>query len=297
MSRLHIPGTKTEARLDDESRVRVQARSGAAGDAKAQPRPLSKGTLALFALAIALLAFAGVGGAQASLTYMSEVYAAQLELPDIGITLQENGADVSWRDYTGGNDVWDQDSNNPDDATRGLLTQNMLPDGEQLMLGRTYPEVLTVKNTGTIDHYTRVKVSRYWVDENDQKLPELSPDLIDLHLVLGEGWVEDEAARTAERCVLYYTKPLASGEVTSPFADTLTISPAVAAKVRTTEERSDGGFTTITTEYDYNGVRFIVEAEADAVQDHNAVDAIKSAWGVDVTIDENGGLSLADGGR
>ena len=34
------------------------------------------------------------------------------------------------------------------------------------------------------------------------------------------------------------------------------------------------------------------QAEADAVQTHNAADAIKSAWGADVVISKDGSLSL-----
>ena len=43
---------------------------------------------------------------------------------------------------------------------------------------------------------------------------------------------------------------------------------------------------TITTSYDYDGWQFCIEATVDAVQDHNAEDAIKSAWGRDVTISD-----------
>ena len=39
-------------------------------------------------------------------------------------------------------------------------------------------------------------------------------------------------------------------------------------------------------------IRKALEAEADAVQTHNAQDAIKSAWGVDVDVDGNGNISL-----
>ena len=42
----------------------------------------------------------------------------------------------------------------------------------------------------------------------------------------------------------------------------------------------------------YDGYQSVVEIEVDAVQTHNAVDAIKSAWGVDVAVDANGALSL-----
>lgn len=44
--------------------------------------------------------------------------------------------------------------------------------------------------------------------------------------------------------------------------------------------------------YAYDGYNFQLEAEADAVQTHNAQDAIKSAWGVDVDVDGNGNISL-----
>ena len=39
----------------------------------------------------------------------------------------------------------------------------------------------------------------------------------------------------------------------------------------------------ITMIYKYDGVEFHVDVEVDAVQTHNAQDAIKSAWGVDAT--------------
>ena len=64
-----------------------------------------------------------------------------------------------------------------------------------------------------------------------------------------------------------------------------------------TETRTTAnGWTTVTTEFAYDGYRFNIKAEADAVQTHNAADAIRSAWGVDVSIGENGSLSLTRGG-
>ena len=49
---------------------------------------------------------------------------------------------------------------------------------------------------------------------------------------------------------------------------------------------------TVTT-FNYDGVKFNLEAEVDAVQTHNARDAIKSAWGVDVNVGDDGAISLA----
>ena len=44
---------------------------------------------------------------------------------------------------------------------------------------------------------------------------------------------------------------------------------------------------TITYSYKYDGYTFHVDAEVDAVQTHNAKDAIKSAWGVDVSVNDD----------
>ena len=41
-----------------------------------------------------------------------------------------------------------------------------------------------------------------------------------------------------------------------------------------------------------DGVTFNLEAHVDAVQTHNAQDAIKSAWGVNVNVSSDGTLSL-----
>ena len=45
--------------------------------------------------------------------------------------------------------------------------------------------------------------------------------------------------------------------------------------------------------YTYDGYTFTLEAEVDAIQTHNAKDAIKSAWGIDVNVnDEETKISL-----
>lgn len=100
----------------------------------------------------------------------------------------------------------------------------------------------------------------------------------------------DEEASTNERTVLYYNKLLASQSETPLFADKLTISGDVASRVKETRETS-GKYTTITTVYEYDGAQFCIEAKVDAVQEHNAQDAIWSSWGRRVTID-NGVLGL-----
>ena len=66
----------------------------------------------------------------------------------------------------------------------------------------------------------------------------------------------------------------------------------LSTKVYETVTTDENGYTTITYEYAYDGYSFSLEAEVDAVQTHNAADAIKSAWGVDVAVSSDGILSL-----
>ena len=54
-------------------------------------------TIVLFGLAAILLVLGTAGSSQAALTYFSENYTAQIQVYDIGVTLTENGNDISWR--------------------------------------------------------------------------------------------------------------------------------------------------------------------------------------------------------
>ena len=226
-------------------------------------------TIAAFVLAAGLLLFSSIGGARAALTYFSDDYAANIQLHEIGVTLVENGAPVE-----------------------GELLKGLLAEGGQIKPGASYKEQLNVYNSGVINEYVRVSIHKYWLDENGEKIRTLSPDLIKLNLVnLGSDWLLDSEASTEERTVLYYNKLLNSQNETPLFADRLTIDGSVADHVSETK-KTDGRYTTITTVYEYDGARFCIEARVDAVQEHNAKDAVWSAWGRRVTIDENGVLSL-----
>ncbi len=248
-------------------------------------------TVALFAVAVAMLLGGSIGGTRAALTYYSETYTSRIQMYDIGVSLLENDREISWRDYSSAGDgTWNENT--------GILLENMLPEGETLTLGKRYQENLKVRNTGTINQYVRVSIYKYWLDAEGKKLRDLSPDLIGLNLVnLGTDWIEDEGARTEERTVLYYNKLLyAQGQGVSEtplFADALVIDDSIAKKV-SQETKKDGNYTTITTTYDYDGVSFRIEVEVDAVQEHNAQDAVWSAWGKRITVGEDGVLSLAD---
>jgi len=234
-------------------------------------------TLSAFVLAVGLLLFSSIGGARAALTYYSETYSSSVELSEIGIQLVENGT-----------------------VTEGEL---LLPEVEEnVKLGKTYKEELAVRNSGDINQYVRVTVYKYWLVPEDGsvsaredadggtesvswvKSQELGPDLIELHLTEGSGWITDTTASTPERTMLYYDKVLkygeeGAGETTPLFADTLTIAGKTAQIVRQETEGS-----VVKTTYAYDGARFCIEVRVDAVQEHNAEAAIWSAWGRKVNI-------------
>lgn len=245
-------------------------------------------TIIAFGMAAAFIGFSTIGGARAALTYYSETYASQVEMHDIGVSLMENGVNVSTRDYyyEVADGTWTEHT--------GVLLAKMLEKDEELLLGKKYKEELSVLNSGTIDTFVRVSLYKYWVDENGNKSRVIDPSMIELELVnisgMSDGkqcWIEDTTARTAERTTLYYSQLLKSGEVTPVFSNTIKINDSIASNV-STSVKEDG---TIISVYDYNGYKFVLEANVDSVQDHNAQDAILSAWGIDVSVN-NGKLAL-----
>ena len=249
---------------------------------KRTSRSNHKTTMALLALAVILLAASALGSTRAALTYFSDNYTAQLEVSHIGVTLGENGKDISSRDYAGSGDAWKE--------SQGELLKDMLGKEEKVALGKKYDEKLTVRNSGAIDEYVRVSIVKSWTDKDGNKVTSLSPKLIDLGMT-GNGWINDKNNSTEERIMLYYPRVLKSGEMAPAFADSIRIDDAVANKV-TEETRIEDGHTVITTTFNYDGVNFNLEAEVDAVQTHNAKDAIKSAWGIDVNVASDGTISL-----
>lgn len=224
-------------------------------------------TITLFVLAGALLSCSSIGGARAALTYFSETYQTQVEMYDIGVTLNENGEGVSRRDYQSYSDGrWQEHT--------GVLLKNRWSDKTPLLPGKAYDEVISVTNSGSIDQYVRVSLYKYWIKDG-RKQQDMDPGMIELHLVnQGTDWLPDKESSTPERMVFYYNRILGVGETSAALTDTLTISSAVAGSPE-----------------QYDGAEFRIEAVVDAVQTHSAEDAIWSAWGRRVHI-SNGSLHL-----
>ena len=226
------------------------------------------GSALLFILAAGLLLTGSIGGARAALSEISDDYRSRLPLQNIDIALFENGVDVS----------------------NGVLLEGLLAEGASLQPGRTYPEVLHVQNRGTIDEYVRVSVYRYWVDEAGNKRLDLAPELIEPGFANPSRWLMDPDAATRERTVLYYSTALAPGASSVPFLETLTVSGTILDLVET-EPLGNGELRFV---YAYNGMRCVLDVQADGVQTHNGEDAVRSAWGRQVAV-SNGVLSLRSG--
>ena len=231
--------------------------------------------------AAVLLLMSTVGSTRAALTYYSDNYEMNVEVSSIGVSLLENGEVVSSRNYT--DRGWVSNHVGEDGEPRGTLLEGRFRGEEKLVPGKVYEEALSVRNSGEIDSYVRVVLYRSWKDAAGNPNTELEPKLIDLVGLgaAGSGWILDESASTDERVILYYGQPLAKDAVTAPLCTGLRIDPKVLRKVE-----SDSG----QTAYVYNGYSFRLEAEVDAVQTHSAEEAIKSAWGVDVSVGADGSL-------
>lgn len=242
-----------------------------------------KPALVLTAAAL-LLVGSTVGSTRAALTYYSENYSAQMNMQSIGVSLLENDKVVSSRDYVSNNE-WKGTS-------EGELLTDLLGKDDTFTPGKKYNEAISVKNSGTIDTFVRVIITKSWQDKEGKKNTELSPDLIELNFLTDNGWEiakdqsyqSEQSDQYKERTVLYYTKALKAGKPTPALSDTLRINPSIASDVK--QNVSEDG-KTITYTYKYNGYTFHIDAEVDAVQTHNAKDAIKSAWGVDVNVSDD----------
>ena len=231
--------------------------------------------VALFAAAAVLIGLGGVGVARAAIAATSDVYVSDIEMKSIGITLNEN-----------------------DEVATELLTQ--LPR-DTFTLGTKYDEKLTVTNSSSIDEYVRVVIDLYWENTDGSKNTELEPQLIGLSLTDDGSWVDDLEANgwivdpessyvkgTGEQMVLYYKQILPVGETSAEISNFIRVDNSIASAVEQTVNE-DG---TVTTTYKYDGISFGIDIQADAVQTHNAQDAILSAWGASVNVADDGSLSL-----
>ena len=82
-----------------------------------------------------------------------------------------------------------------------------------------------------------------------------------------------------------------AGETTPNIIDAFNIEASALDRVNFKSQTTSDGKTIITSGREYEGLTAYTEFRVDAVQEHNAQDAIWSAWGRKVTV-SNGILSL-----
>lgn len=113
-------------------------------------------------------------------------------------------------------------------------------------------EKITVKNTGNIDAYIRLRFVTYWIDANGEILFEASPSLAVSH---------DTSKWTKIDDIYYYYQPVKPGEYT---ADLLAGSSVITLSVN-----GEGD----------NRKRQVVEVFAEAIQSI-PLEAMQESWGV-----------------
>lgn len=89
----------------------------------------------------------------------------------------------------------------------------------------------------------------------------------------------DSKQSTAEQTILYSVRPVEVGDALS-FASRIRISPEVLGEAQVVQMTQNDNY--VTTKYKYDDYDFGIDVQVASVQTHNAVSAMKSAWGIDM---------------
>lgn len=190
-------------------------------------------------------------------------------LASFGVSLLENDEIIAYR--------------LGDDVLYGEINFDGLEIGKDIK-----KENIAVKNYGMAEQFVRIVIIRYWIDKDGNKNYDIDPNSIELEFTEDENWIIYENQSTVERIVAYYKKALGSNEKTSNFINSLKINPDIYDYGYTISEDDNGNITV-----DYNISGFEMDIEVDAVQAHgDGKDIIKSVWGLDVELSEDGSTIL-----
>lgn len=159
-------------------------------------------------------------------------------------------------------------------------------DGEIILKtkvpGETVSKNLVIKNTKTTDTgydtYVRVTIYKTWGEMSDSQnkifIKDSSLEQLD-QIILGisqdPNWYLSTVASTNEETVLYYKVPIKPGESTTPFLNSIKIDESLGNK--------------------YADKSILLDIDADAVQVIDGVDAISSAWGISVSVNNLGEIT------
>ena len=131
---------------------------------------------------------------------------------------------------------------------------------ENIVPGMEVTKEAFVKNTGTVDFYTRVKITKTFVPAQGEEKPELNTKLVRLD-------INEKYWEPGNDGFYYYKKPVAPGEETKPLFTTVTFSTEMGNE--------------------YQNVKVKIDLDAQAVQSRNNGDSATKATGWPET-DEGG---------
>ncbi|MBQ9708338.1 MAG: hypothetical protein IJV66_04040 [Firmicutes bacterium] len=252
---------------------------------------ISKRTIALACVAVLLFTFGSVMGVRAARqapAIQSSDLEADFELQHLGVHLLENGKLVGLRSdggiVAGGN---------------GKLLEYMASEEDPygtFVPGKKYEEKIAAQNRTNVDQYLRITIHKYWQDPvRDEegnitgfiKNTALEPKLIKLtygnKAYNDSAWTVNERESTEESETYYYNKALPGNSKTADLFNQLVVSNEILSDVTSEESKVTEGNTTrtvITYVYKYDDKYIGLEADVQALQTHNANDAIKGIWGV-----------------
>lgn len=250
-------------------------------------KKLLKSPVIILVAALVFIGASGVGATRAALVYQSNAESVNFETAQLSVALQEGSlTEEGSISYTRVEDTYEGGK-----VTSYALTFPSI-DKDNFQVGTTYPEYVQVTNTGSYDEYVRLIVTKSWYKDG-AKDTTLDPALIELGTEDGieSDWIVQDGP-SKEQTIYYLKNPLQAGYSAKLF-NSIRVNNTVMEEVTSHETKSaDGTYTTITNEYKYNGQSFYIEIEVDAVQTHNAVEAIHGAWGIDVESTEVDGGTI-----
>lgn len=254
----------------------------------------SKRTTALIIAAVLLFAGGGVAGTKAALNIRSELYRAHFYLNHLQVHLLENGEDVC-----GGHNDLDGSSKVTGNLATSLGYQSISEPGA-VDPGKLYEERIAAQNGNNVDEFVRLTIRKYWVQtgkakdgtyfiKTDKKGNPVKAENMDpkwIHLTYNgseagntEAWTENKSEATDESRTFYLKKDLDPNKPSADLFNKIMIDPKVA-EIGRVDEKTDGNKTIYTYIYKYDGCAFFIEADVQAIQTHNATQAIRSQWGV-----------------
>lgn len=221
-----------------------------------------KNPLLILALGLLIISAGSISATRAAMVYQSAAERVNFSTAEISVEIKELTDD-------GYVTIGEQ----------GGLTFPEVAKDDSFKIGKKYKESVKLVNNSNeatgYSEYVRVVVRKSWY--KDGKSTDLDPSLINLEVA--DGWYENKAEGTSEQAVYYRLTPLGCGNE-AEFLKSISVDNKITKLVSTKETE-----TSIETEYLYSGESVYIQLQADAVQTHNAEDAIYAAWGVKAKCD------------